>query len=337
MGAQLDGGGGGAEDLGRLADRQTLVLDELEGRPVTRGQALDFGLQGADQPRGIDELVGTVLIGGGLHGARLVAACLERDGAALVLAPANAVDEQAAGDREGPGQDLGAGDETTTGAMDLQHRLLKEVVRTAGIAAGAEEIPTKPRCQRIVELGKRLIVPARVALHGGVRPLALGVAGSGEGRGPARFAGRGPRLFAGGRHFSRPPGQRGGEGWRRQAGNLPSGVRRSHGVVSGLRWRPVDPPAPSTYRSSRIFSENYPTAKVCPSQGEGRRGEYPLGERGSGPVSNSTGPPVSTVRSETWIPPARAQVERALNVGVPAPQGRCPAVRSCRARERMRR
>src|SRR5262245_13961949 len=60
MGAQLDGGGGGAEDLGRLADRQTLVLDELEGRPVTRGQALDFGLQGADQPRGIDELVGTV-------------------------------------------------------------------------------------------------------------------------------------------------------------------------------------------------------------------------------------------------------------------------------------
>src|SRR5262245_61779820 len=36
-------------------------------------------------------------------------------------------------------------------------------------------------------------------------------------------------------------------------------------------------PTPSAYRSSRIFSAHYPTAKLCPSQGDGRRGEYPLG------------------------------------------------------------
>src|SRR5262245_59058772 len=65
--------------------------------------------------------------------------------------------------------------------------------------------------------------------------------------------------------------------------------------------------------------------KGVPSQGDGRRGEYPLGESGNGPVSNSTGQPVSTVRAElggaaAWhvadralepsLSRARAQVER---------------------------
>src|SRR5262245_57365188 len=302
MGAQLDGGGGGAEDLGRLADRQTLVLDELEGRPVTRGQALDFGLQGADQPRGIDELVGTVLIGGGLHGARLVAACLERDGAALVLAPANAVDEQAAGDGEGPRQDLGAEDETTTGAMDLQHRLLKEVVRAAGIAAGAEEIPTKPRCQRVVELGEGLILAARVALHGGVRPLALGVAGSVERRGSASLAGRGPRLFAEGRHFSRPPGQRGGEGWPGQAARLPSGVRRSHGAVSGPCRTPFDPPPLERVSKLPDLLGELPDGKGAPQPGRWKCGEYPPGRERECPYLTARGSRCLPSSRTRWVP-----------------------------------
>src|SRR5262249_56789202 len=119
----------------------------------------------ATQPFRIDELVGAVLIGGGLHGARLVPARLERDGAALVPAPANAVDEQVPGDRERPGQDLGAGDEATAPAMDLEHRLLEQVVRRGGVAARAEEVAAKPRGERVVELREGPDLPARLALH----------------------------------------------------------------------------------------------------------------------------------------------------------------------------
>ena len=63
--------------------------------------------------------------------------------------------------------------------------------------------------QRVVELGEGLILAARVALHGGVRPVALGVADLVEEGGLASLLGRGPVLFAGGRHFSR---QQQGEG-----------------------------------------------------------------------------------------------------------------------------
>src|SRR5262245_20582584 len=43
-------------------------------------------------------------------------------------------------------------------------------------------------------------------------------------------------------------------------------------------------PHSSAYRSSRIFSENYPTAKVRPSQGDGNAANIPPGERGSAPI-----------------------------------------------------
>jgi len=150
------------------------------------------------------------LDGGSVHGACVVAASLERDGAALVLAPAKAVDEQAAGNGEGPGQHLGTDDETTAGAVDLQHRVLKEVVRPTGVAARAEQVPAKARGQRVVELGEGSIVAARVALHGGVGPLAFDVAGAVEASRPDSGRRRAP--FSGERHFGRQPGQRGHEG-----------------------------------------------------------------------------------------------------------------------------
>jgi hypothetical protein len=166
MGAQLHRRHGGAEHGRRLLERQALPLDELERFAVRLRHARELALDGAGEALRMKDLVGAMALDG--HRGALVAGHEN-----LELAAPRLIDEEPAGDGERPGEHVGAGQEAAPRAMDVEQRLLEQII--GALAALAAQIAVQPRRQGVVERREGRVVAARVPLHRRVRGRALGV------------------------------------------------------------------------------------------------------------------------------------------------------------------
>src|SRR5690606_38607696 len=83
------------------------------------------------------------------------------------LAPAATmlIDEEASRDREGPRHDLCPRKKPPASAVDLEHRLLHDVLRPRAVTRVPEEKTEEPRSERVVDLSERGVLAARIAIH----------------------------------------------------------------------------------------------------------------------------------------------------------------------------
>ena len=161
MGAQLDGGAGGAEHLGSFGDAEALVLDQFERDALGLRQLCQHLLNAFDELSRLEQLIASRLLG-------LALVRLAVGGEHFAPPAPHAVYQEAPSNGEGPRRDLGAGDETIARAVDVEHGLLQEVLGTRGLTRLSKEVPVQPRGERVVHGRKGGIVPFRVALHGHV-------------------------------------------------------------------------------------------------------------------------------------------------------------------------
>src|SRR5580658_8167370 len=82
-----------------------------------------------------------------------------------MLGFADPIDDEAAGDREGPRKDLGVWREVAPRAVHLQERLLQQIGRQVGVGRPPEEKSVQAGRESVVKRGERGVVAPGVAVH----------------------------------------------------------------------------------------------------------------------------------------------------------------------------
>jgi hypothetical protein len=158
MCSKLDRRHGRSEDLRSLGHGQTFLLYQFERSALRVWQARQDNLDSYRELARAHELVR----GGGIGHSRVGVAVLRENDA---TAATDVVDQEAAGDRERPGHDLGARDEPIARAVDVQHGLLQEILGASSVASLSKEIAVEAGRERVVNSDERRAVSRCILLH----------------------------------------------------------------------------------------------------------------------------------------------------------------------------
>jgi hypothetical protein len=174
--AQLYRRHGGAERRGDRRERQALAA-ELEDLALRGRQRRHRDTQRTLGARGGQLVVRRRGARRALRAIRVLAVIDE----ALLLPPApDRVDDQPTRDRIGPRQERRTGGEGAPRAVDVEERLLDDILRERALAERAHREREDARRDGVVDRGERAVIAARVALHRRIRGELVGVGAIGS-------------------------------------------------------------------------------------------------------------------------------------------------------------